>query len=216
MKTLTGNNMTTIIPPWAGLGVPCDCDANPSLCHVGIYDSICDYDDTCNTCGLTSSTAVTTTFHGDAGFADNGGDIPDPSGGYEQESAESGMPYYGYRYYNPELGRWVNRDPIGERGGLNLHIFTINTPINRKDPLGLSTADLLQALDDYWTAHAQSCVILAHVGNTKVELKNYGFTHANNSSAEILEQGADLLDSIQALSIIMSIALTGIEPPVLT
>ena len=25
--------------------------------------------------------------------------------------------YYGYRYYNPELGRWINRDPIGERGG---------------------------------------------------------------------------------------------------
>jgi len=28
----------------------------------------------------------------------------------------SGVPYYGYRYYNPELGRWINRDLIGEKG----------------------------------------------------------------------------------------------------
>jgi len=26
----------------------------------------------------------------------------------------------GYRYYNPELGRWINRDPIGEEGGLRV------------------------------------------------------------------------------------------------
>ncbi|MDR0994062.1 MAG: hypothetical protein LBN38_05810 [Verrucomicrobiota bacterium] len=24
------------------------------------------------------------------------------------------MNYYGYRFYNPELGRWINRDPIEE------------------------------------------------------------------------------------------------------
>jgi RHS repeat-associated protein len=33
--------------------------------------------------------------------------------------AETGFCYYGYRYYNPELGRWLNRDPIGETGGFN-------------------------------------------------------------------------------------------------
>ena len=27
---------------------------------------------------------------------------------------ETGMLYYGYRYYNPSLGRWVSRDPLGE------------------------------------------------------------------------------------------------------
>jgi len=32
---------------------------------------------------------------------------------------ESGLYYYGYRYYNPIDGRWVNRDPIEERGGVN-------------------------------------------------------------------------------------------------
>ena len=29
---------------------------------------------------------------------------------------QTGLYYYGYRYYNPELGRWINRDLIGEKG----------------------------------------------------------------------------------------------------
>jgi RHS repeat-associated protein len=37
--------------------------------------------------------------------------------------AETGLYYYGYRYLDVDLGRWVNRDPIGERGGWNLHLF---------------------------------------------------------------------------------------------
>lgn len=30
--------------------------------------------------------------------------------------AETGLYYYGYRYYSPEIGRWPSRDPIGEKG----------------------------------------------------------------------------------------------------
>ncbi|MCZ7640943.1 MAG: hypothetical protein M5U12_35755 [Verrucomicrobia bacterium] len=37
--------------------------------------------------------------------------------------AETGLLYYGYRYYNPTTGRWVSRDPIGEQGGFNLSAF---------------------------------------------------------------------------------------------
>jgi len=51
---------------------------------------------------------------------------------------ESGLSYYGYRYYNPETGRWLNRDPIGEAGGINLYGFVVNDPLNRFDPFGLS------------------------------------------------------------------------------
>jgi uncharacterized protein RhaS with RHS repeats len=49
-----------------------------------------------------------------------------------------GVTYYGYRYYNPELGRWLSRDPIRERGGLNLYGFADNHPVGRLDYLGLS------------------------------------------------------------------------------
>ncbi len=40
-----------------------------------------------------------------------------------------GVPVYGFRYYLPSLGRWLNRDPIGERGGNNLYGFVLNKPL---------------------------------------------------------------------------------------
>jgi RHS repeat-associated protein len=43
---------------------------------------------------------------------------------------ESGYLYYGFRYYNPETGRWLNRDPIEEDGGFNLVSFGPNNPLN--------------------------------------------------------------------------------------
>ena len=51
---------------------------------------------------------------------------------------ETGLLYYGFRYYSPSLGRFINRDPIQERGGLNLYAAFGNDPINRVDYLGLS------------------------------------------------------------------------------
>jgi hypothetical protein len=45
-------------------------------------------------------------------------------------------------YYNPSTGRWLNRDPSGEDGGLNLHCAMLNDQINGIDPLGLKTIAL--------------------------------------------------------------------------
>jgi len=52
--------------------------------------------------------------------------------------ANSGMYYYGFRFYDPNLQRWINRDPIAERGGVNLYEFVGNRPIYSVDKLGLA------------------------------------------------------------------------------
>jgi RHS repeat-associated protein len=45
---------------------------------------------------------------------------------------------FGFRFYSPGLGRWLNRDPIREAGGLNLYGYISNNPVNSFDPYGLS------------------------------------------------------------------------------
>ena len=40
-------------------------------------------------------------------------------------------------FYDPGLQRWVNRDPIQERGGINLFRYVGNVPTRKTDPWGL-------------------------------------------------------------------------------
>jgi RHS repeat-associated protein len=48
----------------------------------------------------------------------------------------TGLYYYGYRFYDPNSGRWPSRDPIEEEGGVNLYGFVFNSPYNWIDVLG--------------------------------------------------------------------------------
>ncbi len=50
---------------------------------------------------------------------------------------ETELIYYGLRYYSASMGRFINRDPIGEAGGLNLYAFVGNNTINSWDYLGM-------------------------------------------------------------------------------
>jgi len=49
---------------------------------------------------------------------------------------ETGLYYYGLRFYSPALTRFINRDPIEEEGGLNLYSICENNLINRFDSTG--------------------------------------------------------------------------------
>ncbi len=66
------------------------------------------------------------------------------------EAVPSDFQYAGYYYhvpsrlnltlnraYSSSFGRWINRDPIGEGGGINLYAYVQNNPINFRDPSGL-------------------------------------------------------------------------------
>jgi len=45
--------------------------------------------------------------------------------------------YYGYRFYDPSLQRWLTRDPIGEEGGIAVYQYVGNNPVILVDPFGL-------------------------------------------------------------------------------
>ena len=69
---------------------------------------------------------------------------------------ETGLCYYGYRFYSPVLMRWISQDPIGEAGGLNLYVSCGNNSIVNRDVLGYSFVDylpfsstLLAIIDNY-------------------------------------------------------------------
>jgi len=53
-------------------------------------------------------------------------------------NANSGLYYYLYRFYEPNLQRWVNRDPIKEYGGANLYEMCFNSTPNYTDIMGLA------------------------------------------------------------------------------
>lgn len=54
---------------------------------------------------------------------------------------ETGLVYYGLRYYSPSTGRWISRDPLEEQGGTNLYGACLNDPVNKWDILGQNTED---------------------------------------------------------------------------
>jgi RHS repeat-associated protein len=74
------------------------------------------------------------------------GNVTAQTGSYADDNAwrfstkqwddETGLGYWGERYYDSGDGRWVNRDSIGEKGGTNLHAFLTNRPTSMIDPLG--------------------------------------------------------------------------------
>jgi RHS repeat-associated protein len=68
----------------------------------------------------------------------------DPTGNMYQFSTKelephAGLLYFGARYYDPAVGRWLTPDPLGMADGTNVYAYCGNDPVNRVDPWGLLT-----------------------------------------------------------------------------
>ncbi len=61
----------------------------------------------------------------------------------ERTDPVSGLIHLRARYYDPETGRFVSRDPIGVLGGVNCYAYGRNNPVNFTDPAGLDVVDKL-------------------------------------------------------------------------
>jgi RHS repeat-associated protein len=79
---------------------------------------------------------------------------------------DTGLYYYGYRYYSPMLQRWINRDPIGESGGVNLYGFVGNEVLSQIDFLGLVKKEDA----DVWNCKSGLCEVESNKGAQKIDL----------------------------------------------
>jgi Peptidase M76 family len=85
------------------------------------------------------------------------------------------LPKTGNCFYNPSTGRWLNRDPVGEKAGHNLYTFLRNKPASSVDLLGLMEVNECRrirskALQDDLTIH----IILVEMVVLKCKLPNPG------------------------------------------
>ncbi len=92
----------------------------------------------------------------------------EPIGGEERflytgkERDSTGLYYYGARYYDPEIGRFITRDPLAGKKvipqSLNRYVYCFNNPLKFHDPSGLwamcDEKDVcIRFIDDGWTAY---------------------------------------------------------------
>lgn len=78
----------------------------------------------------------------------------------------------GFAYYDSDQGRWISRDPIGTKGGLNENAFVNNNAINKWDYLGQSWTEVLTWFGEWVTGTGQSLRALGPNSNTVNDMKN--------------------------------------------
>ena len=92
---------------------------------------------------------------------------------FSTKEVVAGMYDYGFRFYSPSLGKWINRDPLAEQGGVNLYAFVHNNSIRYFDSTGLTPVEIGVMLGAVGVGFAAGALanlagqLLYHHGNLK-------------------------------------------------
>jgi RHS repeat-associated protein len=93
--------------------------------------------------------------------------------------SETGLYYYGYRYYQPTTGRWLSRDPIGDIFLESLYAFVGNIPNSSVDYLGLADVRLPSTSIGYFVGEAGNSQFLFKAGTEHARLFPKGIPFRN-------------------------------------
>ena len=117
----------------------------------------------------------------------------------EYRDNESGLVYYNYRYLNPELGRWMTRDPIKEVGGDNLYSLLSNNILNRSDQRGLIDFDVLGIISalvrpivNLYTNFTATTTWLPDVGPSSCDTANGYYKILDKTTTETIQRRANI------------------------
>jgi RHS repeat-associated protein len=111
-------------------------------------------------------------------------------------AAEANLALTHYRAYNPELGRWLSRDPIRRAElsqGPNLYAYVGNEPVNRVDPEGLCFNSVVCACASSPAATA-ACVSGGIIGGGEVGVM------VEESVPALEAEGAALLENAEGVA----------------
>ena len=107
-------------------------------------------------------------------------------GQYHDE--ETGLHYNRHRYYDPNTGRFISKDPIGLAGGINPYAYADN-PTGWIDPLGLSAASDLPRVKGQSVSGVGSVLDDAGFSKTKDNGANQTWKHADGSEVRVHKYG---------------------------
>ncbi len=145
--------------------------------------------------------------HHYSAFCEEGTSRPSPNPwrfSSKRADEETGLIYYGRRYYSPSLSRWLTPDPAGFTLGLNLYTFSKNNPLLYLDFFGLYHSDRASDIHYFDPYHTEtSSFYLNTVGDRDLGTIDY-HCGINNCGSDVESAIASLYATLDE-----SYAITG-------